>query len=78
MDLEQLVFGSATAASELLRSGQISSRDLTELALARIDAVNPSVNAVVELGVRQRCARRRPPMKPWCEASLWGCCMGYR
>jgi amidase len=33
----------------MVRSGQISSRELTKLALARIDAINPSLNAVVEL-----------------------------
>ena len=47
--LEQMLFRSATAAAEMVRSGQISSRELTELALARIDALNPSLNAVVEL-----------------------------
>ena len=47
--LEQMRFRSATAAAEMARSGQISSRELTELALARIDALNPSLNAVVEL-----------------------------
>ena len=33
----------------MLRGGQISSRELTRLALARIDTVNPSLNAIVEL-----------------------------
>jgi amidase len=46
---EQMLFGSATTAGEMLRSGQISSSELTELALGRIDALNPSLNAVVEL-----------------------------
>ena len=47
--VEQILFSSATAATEMLRGGQISSRELTRLALARIHAVNPSLNAVVEL-----------------------------
>ncbi len=40
---------SATDAAELLRRKEISSRELTEMLLARIDAVNPAVNAIVEL-----------------------------
>jgi amidase len=40
---------SATDAARLVRSGERSSRELTELVLARIDAVNPKLNAVVEL-----------------------------
>jgi amidase len=43
------VFQSATDAADMLRRRQVSSRELTELLLAQIDAVNPSLNAVVEL-----------------------------
>lgn len=37
----------ATATAAAIRSGRISSRDATEAALARMDAVNPALNAVV-------------------------------
>jgi amidase len=47
--MEQIFYGSATAAAEMLRGGEVSSRELTGLALARIGAVNPSLNSVVEL-----------------------------
>jgi amidase len=40
---------SATDAADTLSRGEISSRELTEMLLARIDAVNPALNAVVEL-----------------------------
>jgi amidase len=40
---------SATEVAGMVRRREISSRDLTEMLLARIDAVNPRLNAVVEL-----------------------------
>ena len=52
----QILFGSAADAVRLLRSGQLSSRELTGMLLAQIDEVNPAVNAVVE--VRHEAALR--------------------
>jgi amidase len=46
---DDVLAGSAEQAAELVRRKEVSSRELTELVLARIDAVNPAVNAVVEL-----------------------------
>jgi amidase len=40
---------SATVAAAMLRRKEISSRELTELLLGRIERVDPTVNAVVEL-----------------------------
>jgi amidase len=45
---DDVLASSAARAAELVMRRQVSSRELTELALARIDAVNPAVNAVVE------------------------------
>jgi amidase len=47
--LDAFVFQSATDAADMLRRKQVSSLELTELLLAQIDAVNPSLNAVIEL-----------------------------
>src|SRR5918994_5715239 len=46
---ETLLFLSATDAARAVRRKEISSRELTGMLLARIEAANPAVNAVVEL-----------------------------
>lgn len=44
MDIENL---DAMASAELIKSGEVSARELVESAMARIEARNPSLNAVV-------------------------------
>ena len=39
----------ATALAELIRTGQLSSREVVQAHLDRISAVNPKINAVVTL-----------------------------
>jgi amidase len=48
--MRQALFQSATEAARTLRRKELSSRELTGMLLARIEAVNPALNAVVELG----------------------------
>jgi len=43
------LFRSAIDTAEMVQRREVSSRELTEMLLARIDAVNPAVNAIVEL-----------------------------
>jgi amidase len=47
--MSEILFGSATEAAGLVARGEVSSRELTEAMLARIEEVNGAVNAVVEL-----------------------------
>jgi amidase len=54
--MDDILTRSATDAADMLRRKLISSRELTELLLARIDAVDPAINAVVE--VRRDAALR--------------------
>ena len=49
MTAKQILFSSATDVVDRLRRKDVSSRELTEMLLARIDAVNPALNAIVEL-----------------------------
>jgi amidase len=44
-----LLHYSGTRQAQLIRDGEISATDLMELHLARIDEINPSLNAVVEV-----------------------------
>src|SRR5215211_1041224 len=46
---EAPLFRSATDAARAVRRREFSSRELTEMLIRRIEAVNPAVNAVVEL-----------------------------
>ncbi len=46
---QTLLFRSATDAAQVVRRKEISSRELTEMLITRIEAVNPALNAVVEL-----------------------------
>jgi amidase len=47
--MHETLLQSATDAARMLRRKEISSRELTEMLLARIEALNPALNAVVEL-----------------------------
>jgi amidase len=46
---ETMLFQSATDAAQAVRRKEISSRELTEMLITWIEAVNPALNAVVEL-----------------------------
>lgn len=45
MDAVEVVYAGAAAQARLVRDGVLSARELVELTLARIDALNPSLNA---------------------------------
>src|ERR1700730_9245259 len=48
-DMSEILFLAAGEVAGMVRRGEVSSRELTEMLLERIDAVDPQVNAVVEL-----------------------------
>lgn len=47
--IEALPFSSAAAAADAVRSGKISSSALLEMTLSRVTAINPAINAIVEI-----------------------------
>ncbi|SEP47316.1 amidase family protein [Amycolatopsis saalfeldensis] len=47
--MTETLFESATEIAALLRAGRLSARELAGLVLDRVDAVNPALNAVVEI-----------------------------
>jgi amidase len=49
MSDSDLMFRPATELAELVRSGEISSRELVETSLSRIEQLNPQLNAFVEV-----------------------------
>src|SRR6266513_4826382 len=49
LPMDDLLFRSAIDVAQMLRRREISSREVTDMLLARIDGVDPAVNAVVEL-----------------------------
>jgi amidase len=46
---ETMLFQSATDAAQAVRRKELSSRELTEMLITRIESVNPALNAVVEI-----------------------------
>ncbi len=49
MPESELMFRPATELSAMVRSGEISARELVEISLGRIEALNPKLNAFVEI-----------------------------
>ena len=56
---DDLCFASATWLAEAVRTGKVSSVDIVEAHLARIEAVNPAINAVVQLAADARDQARQ-------------------
>jgi Asp-tRNA(Asn)/Glu-tRNA(Gln) amidotransferase A subunit family amidase len=60
--MEQTLTQPAAAAAAMIRNKKVSSRELTELVLDRVDTVNATLNAVVELVRPGRPARCGDPL----------------
>ena len=61
MTHDEYVSHDATALAERVRVGDVTATELLEIALARIDSLNPKLNAVVRLMDDARDAAEREP-----------------
>ncbi len=52
----EILFSSASELAELVRSGEISARELVQTSLERIEELNPSLNAFVEVDAERALA----------------------
>lgn len=57
--MEELVYTSATALAHAIRNKQVSSQEVVEAFLRRIEVVNPQLNAVVQLTADKALAQAR-------------------
>ncbi len=57
--MEELIYASATTLTHAIRDKQVSSQEVVEAYLKRIEAVNPQLNAVVQLTADEALAQAR-------------------
>ena len=56
MSDSDLLFRSASELASMVRSGEVSARELVELSLERIEELNPALNAFVEVDAERALA----------------------
>jgi len=67
-----LVFASALEAADAIRRGDVSSVELTEHILKRIEKYNPSLNAIVTLTREEATLRARKADEASARGEIWG------
>ena len=56
MSDSDLMFRPATELAEMVRSGEVSARELVEISLGRIEELNPALNAFVDVDAERALA----------------------
>ncbi len=70
--LKSFPFGSATAMAAALRRGQVSSVDLLQAYLERVDRFNPALNAIVVDDRKAAMKRARAADRALAKGESWG------
>src|SRR5215471_14786715 len=70
--MDSLAFRSTTELMEALRSRQVSSRELLEHYLRRVERYNPALNAVVHLRADEARARAAEADAATVRGEVWG------
>lgn len=70
--MEDLIYASATSLARAIREREVSSRQVVEAHLRRIEAVNPKLNAVVQLTAERALERAREADEALARGETWG------
>ena len=70
--MDEIIYSSATEIARAIREKEVSSAEVVEAHLARIEAVNPQLNAVVQLTADAARARAREADAALAREEVWG------
>src|SRR2546423_11460710 len=70
--MDEIIYSSATELARAIRDKQVSSAEVVEAHLARIEEVNPKLNAVVHLTADAARPRAREADAAMARGAVWG------
>ena len=70
--MDDLIYSSATVLAQMIRDWKVSSVEVIEAHIERIEAVNPKLNAVVQLGTEAALNRAREADEALARGESWG------
>lgn len=70
--MDEIIYASASELARAIRRGEVSSAEVVEAYLARIEEVNPTINAVVHLTADAARARARAADEARARGEEWG------
>ncbi len=74
---DELIYASAAALARAIRAKKVSSEEVINAYLRRIEAVNPKLNAVVQLTAEAARAQARETDKAFARGGAKGRCTAY-